>query len=176
MIDDNGAALLRSSTLPRRGLAVASAKAAGSILPKRTTIRQSRIALRQEVVESRQVQRYFSAENRRADWAARRALTSEDFGALLVALDPADPDNAARRYGELHALLVRYLRSWDIGDPYTLADTVIDRIARRLAKGLDIANLFAFALSKAKWLRKEEFRKPEHSKRVDEISWNTLVG
>lgn len=65
------------------------------------------------------------------------ALTQGAFDGLLAWLDK-DPHAAARHYEQIRRALIRFFETRRCVTPDTLADEVIDRVARRLAEGADI--------------------------------------
>jgi RNA polymerase sigma factor (sigma-70 family) len=66
-----------------------------------------------------------------------RKLSSETLEALLDRLDP-DRDRAAERYREIHQRLVRLYEWRGCPSPEELADETLDRVAVRLASGVEI--------------------------------------
>ena len=64
-------------------------------------------------------------------------LTAEGFAALLVQLDPA-PDLAAEKYETIRRKLVRLFEWRGCAFPDDLADETINRVARRLAEGIEL--------------------------------------
>jgi hypothetical protein len=74
---------------------------------------------------------------------------------LLAALDP-DPARAAIRYEELRAKLIRFFE-WERSEmPDRDADETLNRVARRLAEGLEMKSLGAFAYGIAKFILREQ--------------------
>ncbi len=64
-------------------------------------------------------------------------LTAEGFAALLVQLDPA-PDLAAEKYETIRRKLIRLFEWRGCTSPEDLADETINRVARRLAEGVEL--------------------------------------
>jgi DNA-directed RNA polymerase specialized sigma24 family protein len=64
-------------------------------------------------------------------------LTAEGFAALLVQLDPA-PDLAAEKYETVRRKLIRLFEWRGCTAPEDLADETINRVARRLAEGVEL--------------------------------------
>jgi DNA-directed RNA polymerase specialized sigma24 family protein len=64
-------------------------------------------------------------------------LTAEGFAALLVQLDPA-PDLAAEKYETIRRKLIRLFEWRGCTAPEDLADETINRVARRLAEGIEL--------------------------------------
>lgn len=76
-------------------------------------------------------------------------------GAAAVALDALlarlrDEDEAGSAYEDLRRRLVRYFRLHEPAHAEELADVAIDRLARRIGEGVEIANLAAYALGIAR--------------------------
>jgi DNA-directed RNA polymerase specialized sigma24 family protein len=69
----------------------------------------------------------------------KTALSPEGFERLLARLD-ADRERAGARYEILRGKLVRFFEWRGVPDPEELADETIDRVARRLAGGEEIAS------------------------------------
>lgn len=64
-------------------------------------------------------------------------LTSEGLEALLAALDP-DRDSAGRRYETIRRKLIRLFEWRGCDAPEDLADETINRVARRMAEGVEL--------------------------------------
>lgn len=69
----------------------------------------------------------------------KTALSPEGFERLLARLD-SDRERAGARYEILRRKLVRFFEWRGVPDPDELADETIDRVARRLAGGEEIAS------------------------------------
>jgi DNA-directed RNA polymerase specialized sigma24 family protein len=83
-----------------------------------------------------------------------RELTPERFDHLLDALS-SNRDEAAERYVAARSRLVQFFRWERCDDAETLADDVVDRVARRLSEGEQIANLGGYFLGVARLVRLE---------------------
>jgi DNA-directed RNA polymerase specialized sigma24 family protein len=77
------------------------------------------------------------------------ALDREGFDHLLRRLDP-DPEQAAALYNRHRQRLVHYFAWQHSADAETLADEVIDRVARKLRDGEDIPKIGAYFLGVAR--------------------------
>lgn len=67
----------------------------------------------------------------------RAGLTAEEFEALLAHLAP-DREQAGERYEDIRRRLVRLFEWRHCAAPEELADEAINRVARRLAQGIEI--------------------------------------
>jgi DNA-directed RNA polymerase specialized sigma24 family protein len=84
----------------------------------------------------------------------RWSLTADGFDRLLQALGP-DAATAGREYENLRRSLIAVF-TWTGGrDPEWLADTTLDRAAKRLAEGERIENLRAWTRSAARLVLQE---------------------
>jgi DNA-directed RNA polymerase specialized sigma24 family protein len=88
---------------------------------------------------------------------------------LLVAL-AADPDVAGRRYEALRARLVLLFRSRGCAAPEELADVTLDRVAERLAAGVEVRDLVGYAIGVAQLVAKEGRRRDLRSQPLDEAA------
>jgi DNA-directed RNA polymerase specialized sigma24 family protein len=79
--------------------------------------------------------------SRREDRGARGqredGLTAEGFAALLGQLDP-DPELAAEKYETIRRKLIRLFEWRGCTAPEDLADETMNRVARRLAEGIEL--------------------------------------
>jgi DNA-directed RNA polymerase specialized sigma24 family protein len=82
------------------------------------------------------------------------------LGRLLWRLH-RDPDRAAAAYQALRRSLVRFLRARGAWFPDESADAAIDRLARKLERGAEIADLRTFALGIARLVLLEQWRHKE---------------
>jgi DNA-directed RNA polymerase specialized sigma24 family protein len=73
---------------------------------------------------------------------------------LLVRLDE-NPARAGLRYEELRRRLILFFRLKQPADAEQLADKVLDRVARRIAEGLDILRMEAYVLGVARFVQRE---------------------
>jgi DNA-directed RNA polymerase specialized sigma24 family protein len=87
-------------------------------------------------------------------------MTPEELKALLDRLAP-DPELAGARYVEIRERLVRLLQWRGCEDPEVLADEAINRVARKLARNIDIKaeDPFNYFYGVAHLLHKEAVRK-----------------
>ena len=94
-------------------------------------------------------------------------LTSTAFERLLDALDP-DRERAAALYQHLHARTAGLLSWWGASNAHDLADTTLDRVARKLEEGATIPHgaLGAFVRGVARMVFYESTR--EHHTPIDE--------
>jgi DNA-directed RNA polymerase specialized sigma24 family protein len=88
-------------------------------------------------------------------------LTSVGFERLLSALD-GDRERAAIAYEGLRRRLIGLLRWWGAPEPETLADTTLDRVARKLQEGTAIADgsVAAYVRGVARMVFYEDRRAP----------------
>lgn len=94
--------------------------------------------------------------NRKSTWDLHdRALRH-----LLARLDP-DPALAGDRYEQLRRGLVRFFDWRGIHAPEACADETIDRVARKLDRGVEIDDVVAFAHGVARLVALEQSRRPE---------------
>jgi DNA-directed RNA polymerase specialized sigma24 family protein len=84
-------------------------------------------------------------------------LDAEAFHGLLQRLDP-DPDRAAHAYEELRFRLVRLFRWRGCEAPEELADTTLDRVARKVQAGEPIQDPRAYAVGVARMVVLESRR------------------
>ena len=98
-------------------------------------------------------------------------LTGEAFDALLASLD-ADREKAGERYEAIRGKLVRLFEWRGCESPETLADKTLNRVARRLAEGVDPTNLQGYIYGVAHLVHKEEMRRmAREQKALDAGSW-----
>ena len=93
-------------------------------------------------------------------------LTGEGLEALLSHLD-ADRNRAGERYEEIRRRLVRLFEWRSCACPEELADETINRVARRMAEGLELRlpDPYGFFCGVANMVYKEELRR-NHRERV----------
>jgi hypothetical protein len=89
-------------------------------------------------------------------------LSQELLQALLAHLDPA-PDRPGVLYNRHRQRLIQYFTWEGTVDPESLADEVIDRVARRLHEGEVIPRLGAYFLGVARLVALEGRRRAEHA-------------
>jgi DNA-directed RNA polymerase specialized sigma24 family protein len=95
----------------------------------------------------------------------RRDLDRDLFEALLIRLSPSRSD-AADLYNRLRTRLVHFFE-WDrCNGPEDLADEVVNRVARRIAEGEEIANLPGYFLGVARLVALESRARETREKRV----------
>lgn len=94
-------------------------------------------------------------------------LDGESFRILLNALS-GDPENAADAYLRLRRNLERFFDVRGLRQSDTATDTTLDRLARKLAAGEEIANPPTYALGIARMIVLEIRKSPE-SKMVPEL-------
>lgn len=87
------------------------------------------------------------------------SATPPSLDALLQRLGPT-PEAAGDAYESLRRMLCRYFEVRGARDAATLSDEVIDRLARRLLDGTQIADLGAFARGTARLVLLEAHRRP----------------
>lgn len=85
------------------------------------------------------------------------AVTGEAFARLLQQLD-ADRDRAGTRYEELRRVLIRFFEWRGAPFPEEHADETFDRVARKLADGVAIANIGAYCYEVARLISLEALR------------------
>lgn len=98
-------------------------------------------------------------------------ITPKDFSGLLEYLSP-DADEAAKKYEEMRARLIKFFYFRGCFDPETLADEVINRITVKLP-GERFADAGAFAgyfYSFASNIYLEEVRKRKKTISIEEVS------
>lgn len=89
--------------------------------------------------------------------SAKWELTPDALDRLMARLDP-DPAAAGAKYEHLRRALVKFFRWHGASEPETGADETFDRLARRLASGLDIDDVSTFAHGVARLVRLERGR------------------
>jgi DNA-directed RNA polymerase specialized sigma24 family protein len=94
----------------------------------------------------------------------REALSEATFDRLLAALDP-ERERAAERYEDLRRTLVRFFEWRGAPFPHEHADETFDRVARRLAEGVAVANVGGYTYTVAKLVLLES-RKSAANRRV----------
>jgi DNA-directed RNA polymerase specialized sigma24 family protein len=92
-------------------------------------------------------------------------LTEQTLGRLLGALD-VDRNLAGERYEDLRRTLVRFFEWRGAPFPEDHCDETLDRLARRLAEGVEIRNIGGYAYVVARHVFLETLKGPE-SRRVD---------
>lgn len=92
-----------------------------------------------------------SSENLPAATYRKWTLTPEAFDKLLAAFDP-DRDNAAQKYLEYRANLVRFFEWRGCPFPEDHADETFNRVARKIADGEEIQKPFGYVIGVARLL------------------------
>ena len=82
-------------------------------------------------------------------------LTAANFKFLLAKLAP-DSTQAGVRYEKLRARLIAFFLRRMLPAPEDLADETINRLARRLFEGEEVASIEAYALGIARYVLKEQ--------------------
>ena len=92
---------------------------------------------------------------------SERELPKEAWDALLHALDPEDPDQAAQSYLELLERLTRFFEWRQTAMPEELAFETLRRLAVKFAAGVELTtSVKSFALGFARRVLQEYWRKP----------------
>jgi DNA-directed RNA polymerase specialized sigma24 family protein len=85
-------------------------------------------------------------------------LTQGGFDKLLATLD-ADREQAGARYESLRRRLVKFFEWRNSERPEELADTVFDRLIRKIMAGEQVQNINAYSASVAQLVFKEDYRR-----------------
>jgi DNA-directed RNA polymerase specialized sigma24 family protein len=102
-----------------------------------------------------------------------QVLTREGFDALLASLDP-DRDRAAEKYETIRRKLIRLFEWRGCEFPEDLADETINRVARRMAEGVEVrsADPFGYFCGVAHLVYKEVWRRAaREQKALDSGDW-----
>lgn len=92
-------------------------------------------------------------------------MDREALARLLAALDP-DPARAAERYEELRQKLIRFFE-WERSEiPDRDADETLNRVARRLAEGVEMKSAGAFAYGVARFVLREQAAEAKRKERA----------
>ncbi len=91
---------------------------------------------------------------------SRWQLSDGALQQLLMRLD-ADPERAGERYEELRRTLLKYFEWRGALEPDTCTDETLDRVARRIAQGAEVADLRAYAYGVARLIVLERARSME---------------
>ena len=92
-------------------------------------------------------------------------LTEQTFARLLDVLD-VDRDRAGERYEDLRRTLVRFFEWRGAPCPEEHADQTLDRVARKLAEGVEVNNIGGYAYVVARLVFLETLKGPG-SRRVE---------
>jgi DNA-directed RNA polymerase specialized sigma24 family protein len=87
-------------------------------------------------------------------------LSQQTFARLLEHLD-ADRDRAGERYEDLRRTLVRFFEWRGAPFPDEHTDETLDRVARKLAEGVDIRNVGAYCYTVARLILLETRKTPD---------------
>ncbi|MCC6540128.1 MAG: sigma-70 family RNA polymerase sigma factor [Bryobacterales bacterium] len=101
-------------------------------------------------------------------------MTEPAFAALLHALDPGgSPAAAGERYQSLHRRLTMFFAARHCeAASADLADTAIDRLARRVAEGAPLSvSIESYALGIARNVAREQWKKPAPA----DVNWNGVA-
>lgn len=98
------------------------------------------------------------------------AAPLEHLSLLLAKLDPVDSVAAGQSYEALRGRLILYFRLRRPQEAEDLADRVLDRVARRIAEGVNIESVSSFAAGVAKFVLQEHYA----STLREERAWNDL--
>src|SRR5450432_774874 len=77
------------------------------------------------------------------------ALSSETFAKLLASLD-ADRERAGEKYEDLRSTLTRFFEWRSAPSPEEHADEVFNRLAKRLAEGVEVRNIGGYCYEVAR--------------------------
>lgn len=105
--------------------------------------------------------------------AGTRELTREEFEALLASLDD-DRNLAAEKYETIRHKLIRLFEWRGCDFPEDLADETINRVARRMAEGVEVrsADPFGYFCGVAHLVYKEVWRRAaREQKALDSGDW-----
>lgn len=103
----------------------------------------------------------------------QRQITAGNFAALLAALSDT-PQERGKQYEILRSKLIFFFSRRSLQFPEDLADEVIDRLAHRIAEGVEISSAPAFALGIARHVAQEQSAKQPRLLVVDELFWNNV--
>lgn len=96
-------------------------------------------------------------------------LTHEAFDKLLLSLDP-DRDRAGEKYEMLRLKLTQFFRARACLAIEDQTDEVFDRLARKIASGEGIHNIYGYCLGIARLVWLESLRNPEaHHTTFDDL-------
>jgi DNA-directed RNA polymerase specialized sigma24 family protein len=100
--------------------------------------------------------------SKRSERTSRWALTQESIDKLLAHLGE-DHETAGRAYQELRGKLIIFFEGHRCTDAGELADVTLNRVARKLCEGEIILKPMLYALSVARFVLSEYWRRPEKS-------------
>ncbi len=84
-------------------------------------------------------------------------LSQTGFDKLLALLD-ADRERAGAKYESLRARLIKFFEWRNCETPEELADTVFDRVTKKIESGEHVLNVAAYAVTVAQFVLKEDGR------------------
>jgi DNA-directed RNA polymerase specialized sigma24 family protein len=90
------------------------------------------------------------------------ALTPETFGKLLDSLD-SDREAAGTKYEQLRRILIRFFEWRGAPFPHEHADETFDRVSRKLAERVMIANIGGYCYEVARLVCLEALKGPERT-------------
>jgi DNA-directed RNA polymerase specialized sigma24 family protein len=103
----------------------------------------------------------------------QREITTDKFAALLAALGDT-PQERGIQYETLRSKIIFFFSRRSLQFPEDLADEVLDRLAHRIAEGVEISSPPAFAFGIARYVAREQSAKQPHPQIVDEAFWNNV--
>lgn len=86
------------------------------------------------------------------------SLTQTGFDEFLALLD-ADRERAGAKYESLRVRLVKFFEWRNCATPEELADTVFDRITKKITAGEQIQHIGVYAVTVAQFVFKEDYRR-----------------
>jgi DNA-directed RNA polymerase specialized sigma24 family protein len=98
------------------------------------------------------------------------AASLEHLSLLLAKLDPHNEASAGQSYEALRRRLTLYFRLRLPHEAEELTDRVLDRVARRIADGVEIDSVSSYSAGVAKWVLRERYA----STRREERAWADL--
>jgi DNA-directed RNA polymerase specialized sigma24 family protein len=102
------------------------------------------------------------SRSKRSERRSRWALTQESIDKLLAHLGE-DRETAGLVYQELRGKLIVFFEGYRCSDAVELADVTLNRVARKLCEGEIIHKPMLYALSVARFVLSEYWRRPEKS-------------
>jgi len=93
---------------------------------------------------------------------AKTPLTPENFERLLLYLN-SNREKAGEEYLLLWQKMREYFAARGCAHPEELADETVSRLARKIAEGEEVRNIFKYSYGLARLIWMESLRKPENS-------------
>jgi DNA-directed RNA polymerase specialized sigma24 family protein len=93
---------------------------------------------------------------------ANTPLTPENFERLLLCLN-SNREKAGEEYLLLWQKMREYFAARGSNHPEELADETVSRLARKIAEGEEVRNIFKYSYGLARLIWMESLRKPENS-------------